>query len=311
MHKGVRAMFKIFLLSILCANSFAQNFFERVAKRVDGTEINYYFQPPSDLKKFPILLVIQGSDCKSVFRSAQSTEKELAISGFARLDVEKYGLDKNQVACPSSYLQHNRINQRVEDYLRVIQTLRKTEANWNQELYIVGGSEGAMIAPIVASYVPETTKLVLIASGGGTTMRSNMLILQKREMEEEGKSAAEIESALKETEMIMDEMILNPVPGKSWAGATNTYYWWSSILDILPMNFTIDLNFPILALHGSADRAVDVSDSRILANEFKKLGKNNLEYKEYAGLDHHWNDENGRSHVKEVIDNVFEWLMKK
>lgn len=299
-----------FILSLLCVNCFAQNIFlERTVKRLNDTEINYYFQPPFQAKPFPILLVVQGADCKSVYKSAKSTSKELTLAGVARLDVEKYGLDKNQDMCPASYFQHNRINQRVEDYLRVIQTLRNSESNWNRQLFIVGGSEGAVVASIVASFVPETTKLVLLASGGGTTMRQNMLMLQSKLMSAEGKTAEEIETAMKETLKTMDEMKLNPSHSKTWAGSTNTYYWWASILDILPMNFTIDLNFPILVMHGTSDKAVDISDSRLLVDEFKKRGKKNLIYKEYPGLDHHWEDEKGNSHSEEVVGEVFKWLL--
>lgn len=281
---------------------------ERQVQRLNGSEIFYYLQRPTDAK-FPILLIMQGSDCNSVYKGISSFSEFLKKIGVARLDVEKYGLKKDTQGCPATYLENNSIDQRVQDYLRVMQSIRKSEPNWNQELWIAGGSEGAVVASIVVSFVPETKKLVLMASGGGITMRKDMLLLQEKEMRKQGKPEDEIQNSLKQTNELMNAMKLNPVSYKTWSGETNTYKWWASILDILPLNYLVDLSIPIYIVHGTDDIAASVEGSRETAKKFQELHKTNLTYDEYSGLDHHWKDNKGNSHVGEVVEKIFSWIL--
>jgi pimeloyl-ACP methyl ester carboxylesterase len=286
---------------------------EKSAKRLDGSDIIYYIQKPENIKKFPILLILQGSNCGSIYSSIAATQPLLEKAGVGRVDVEKYGLTKATppTVCPPAYLQHNSIDQRVQDYLRVLQILRQTEPDWNRQLIIAGGSEGAVVAGIISSLIPETTKLVLMASGGGMSMREDMLTLQEAELRRGGASEPEVVQSLKETQSIMEEIKKNPTYLKTWAGITNTYLWWNSILDLIPLNYLVDINVPIFMVHGNADTAASVEGSRRVVEKFKTIGKTNLTYKEYPGLDHHWKDANGVSHSPEVLGDIFNWIFSK
>lgn len=276
-------------------------------KRFDGSDITYYFNKPNGKNKFPILLVLQGSECKSIYETVQGKKIEL-LHGFARLDIEKPGLNKNvKENCPEEYLKLNSLEQRMIDFMVVINHLKKIESQFNGDLVIVGGSEGAHLAPFIAKLYPQTKKLILLASGGGLTFHDDFLLVTKSNLALEGKNVKEIEEATKQIENTFVEIRNNPTWTKTFAGNTNTYKWWNSILDLKPIDILIDFDFPILLIHGDADRSSSVETSRITEKLFKLKNKSNLTYKEFAGLDHHWFDSKKVHHFNEMMKTIIDW----
>jgi alpha-beta hydrolase superfamily lysophospholipase len=278
--------------------------------RADGSTLSAYFQRPEKIKSFPIIVVLQGSDCRSIYNSAISGAKPFLALGIARLDLEKYGLNKNSTTCTQEYLDHNATDQRVQDYLRAFQFIRETVPEWNGQFILLGGSEGAIIAPSVAAMTPEVKKLVLLAAGGGITMRENLLMRQEIELKSRGKSQVEIDAELKIANAQMDAMIASPSTSKTWGGPTNTYRWWASILDILPIADMLEMSIPIYLAHGDTDAAFLVESSRRSKSVFVAAGKSNLTYQEYPGLDHHWLNAKGQSHQAKVIQDLISWIQK-
>jgi esterase/lipase len=287
----------------------AAEFSELTAKRLDGSFLNYYTQIPDNKTQHSVLLVLQGSSCKSVYSSAKSAGGMVDNFKIVRVDIEKYALNKDTKECPKEYLSNNTIDQRVADILQVISVLRSQDW-WDRKLFIVGGSEGAVLTSILPAYIPETSKVVIMNGGVGWTMREEMLFLLKKRLKNENKSAQEIDEELKIMNTTFDEAIENPTISKTYLGATNTYKWWSSILNLRPVNYMVNYNIPILLIQGSIDQAVPVESARAAEALFREMGKSNLKYVEYEGLDHSWNDANGKSQISVVLKDVFTWLFR-
>lgn len=298
-----------FLFLVLAFEVQAAEFAELSAKRLDGTSVVYYIQTPSLKSKRSVLLVLQGSTCKSVYSSAQAAGGLVDKLGIVRLDIEKYALSKNISSCPREYLEKNTIDQRISDVLLVVSALRNQEW-WDRKLFIIGGSEGAVLAAILPTYIPETTKTVIMAGGIGWTMRQEMLFLLEKQMSAKGKTAEEIAQEIKMMDHAFDATIENPTSSKVFYGDTNTYKWWSSILNVRPINYLVNLSIPILLIQGTTDQAVPVESARAAEAVFREMGKGNLKYIEYEGLDHSWNDASGKSQASVVLKDVFEWLSK-
>lgn len=303
--KSVLIVLFVFLFSSI---SKAGSIEELSILRADRSTISAYFQRPEKTTSFPIIVVLQGSECRSIYNSALSGAKPFLALGIARLDLEKYGLNKNLTTCTQEYLDHNATDQRVQDYLRAFQVIRKTIPEWNGQFILLGGSEGAIIAPSIAAFTPEVRKLVLLSAGGGITMRDNMLVKQENELRNQGKPQNEIDTELNATRDQMETMIANPITSQTWAGSTNTYRWWASILNILPMTYMLDMSIPIYLAHGDADTAFLVASSRKSAAAFVIAGKSNLTYREYPGLDHHWLDAQGQSHQVQIVQDLLTWI---
>lgn len=293
----------IFAGPILAATQTTETF---TAKRLDDTEITYYLTKPYGKNKFPIVLVLQGSKCKTTYYSINKDDL-IIKNGFARLDVEKYALNKDTKDCPREYLENNTIDSRVSDILRVMQSIRKNP-RWNHELIIIGGSEGAHLAPILATYIPETKKLVMMASGGGLTMAEDFILVTKAQLAKAAKNTNEIKVEIDKIEKQFSEMLENQVSSKIYAGETNTYKWWASILKQRTVNYLLELDIPIFLVHGDNDSSSSVETSRITEKMFKVKEKNNLRYKEYKDLDHHWKNKQGEDKIKDVMLDILAWV---
>lgn len=284
-------------------------FSELTTKRLDGTFLTYYTQTPENKTQHSVLLVLQGSGCKSVYPSAKSAGGMVDNFRIVRVDIEKYALNKSVTECPKEYLSNNSIDQRVADILQVISILRG-KVWWDKKLYIIGGSEGAVLASILPTYIPETSKVVIMNGGTGWTMREEMLYLLEKRLRKESKSAQEIDEELKIMNKTFDEILENPAISKTYLGTTNTYKWWSSILNLRAVNYMVNLSIPILLVQGSIDEATPVESARATEALFREMGKSNLKYTEYEGLDHTWTDANGKSQVSVVLKDVIAWLFQ-
>jgi dipeptidyl aminopeptidase/acylaminoacyl peptidase len=307
--KKIIAFSLLNIFSIVCN---AADFNELTVQRLDGTDIQYYLTTPSSKEPVPLLLVLQGSSCTSAYDSASSSSGSADKFNMARLDVEKYGLNKDKKhkdPCPQSYLNNNTLDQRISDYLRVMQILRG-KPWWNRQLIIIGGSEGAVLTPILASYIPETSKIVIMAGNTAWSIRESWLFLQEKELRAEGLDQKSIQTKLNVINDTFNEAQQNPTSNKNYFGETNTYKWWSSILEIRPLNFMLDLEFPILIVHGDLDSATPVENARATVEAFKNKSKNNLTYIEYPGLEHSWKDASGQDQSKKVYAYIFSWISK-
>lgn len=301
----------LFLAIFIARASFGADFRELTVRRLNGSDIWYYLNTPTSVTgQIPILIVLQGSSCRSVYKDAFNAGSFVDQNKVSRLDVEKYGLDKNSSTCPSSYLLNNTIDQRISDYLQVISSIRKTSHSWwDGKVYILGGSEGGLLAPILANSIPETTKTVIMAGGTGWTMREEMLFLLEAKLKKQGLEEKIVKNEIKKMNLVFDDAILNPTSDKSYYGNSNTHKWWASILNLRPLNLMLKQDFPILMVHGDRDDSVPVESARATVSTFQSVGKSNLTYVEYKDLDHQWNDSSGDSHINDVMADVLKWLL--
>ena len=79
----------------------------------------------------------------------------------------------------------------------------------------------------------------------------------------------------------------------------------------------MELDIPILYVKGSADRNSPVLQSDYIMLEFIRLGKTNLTYRVFPGVDHWLSETVGkdgeRDHISrrtEVFSTVSEWIAK-
>lgn len=152
----------------------AQNVSTHVVSRVDGSNITYYFlrqqhHSPSDT----LLLILQGSDCNSVlqiesiFIDYKNVWPEADV-----LLIEKYGIHKDmsysQISeskgCPVQYIKNDSPKQRVADIRTVLDVVREENEYLNS--IVLGGSEGAVIANLVATRANDINATVSFNGGG-------------------------------------------------------------------------------------------------------------------------------------------------
>lgn len=279
--------------------------------RTDGSLLQFYFEEPKT-PNFPILFVIQGSTCESSYDLFQTTAVRAAALGIGVVAVEKYGITEETRSCPLEYLENNTIHGRISDHLLVVSYIRKHISQWNKKLLWAGGSEGGQVVALTAPLVPETAMIVMLASGGGITMAEELPIAYERLLRREGASEEKIRD---EKEKILQQYKViksDPTPYKEWLSdsekARNTYKYWDSVLWLKALPLLETMEVPMLMVHGTEDTSVPIESSDAVAERFRALGKSNLTYKIFPGLDHKWFDLQGNSHGQEVLNETYNWI---
>jgi len=303
-------MFMAFAISAKSQESKNNGITHLKVKRLNDSYIDVYHNKPlSD--KMPILIFCQGSGYDS------NTEGFLSVMGQFKnkvvgLVIEKQGvkLGDSGDTLKQEYVDNNTIQNRLYDYLRVLQYLRINAKWWNGDIYVIGGSEGGLLAGMLASFYPNTKALSIFSFGGGLNFGEAWPISSSLQVKAEGATAKEIENKIKVVKDSLKLIRNEPTFSKSYSGTDNTYAWWNSIMDLRLENCLLDLNIPIFLAQGSEDIMAPPISARALSQSFRKAGKTNLLYKEYEGYDHSFFDKKGNSHLVEVISESISWILE-
>lgn len=300
---------KIFVLFLFFTSNATFGEEYRLA-RLDKSILTYYLKKPQT-SYFDILVLAQGSSCESAYYHLEKFNLvKKIIPQMALLVVEKYGLDKEiqeEKNCPDEYLAYNDLYQRVADYKYVMQKLIEKEPLWSGKLYIIGGSEGALITSMLAKELnPE--KIIVLVGGLGMTMAEALPISVRKSLQSRGVPEETINREIAKLPGKYLEILAEPTSTKTWLGRTNTYKYWNSVLFYEPWNSLLKFDGRILNIHGTADINSPVEGSQKLKNIFDEHNRTNLEYWELEGLDHAFKDKNGKSFMQEILEKSLEWL---
>lgn len=306
--------FLLIFLSCISTDSFSQENengqpIHLQVKRLNDSFIDvYYNKPTSD--KMPVMIFCQGSGYDS------NTEGFLGVIGQFKNKVVGLAIEKQGVNFGDSgdklteeYIENNTIEKRLYDYLRVLQHLRTNAEWWNGKIYIIGGSEGGLLAGMLACFYPNVKGLTIFSFGGGLNFGEAWPISSGLQSKEKGASKTEIDERIIVVKDSLQMISKEPTFLKSYSGADNTYAWWNSIIDLRLENCLLDLEIPIYMVQGSNDIMAPPISAQTLNKNFIKNGKTNLFYKEYKGYDHAFFDKDGNSHLVEVITESVDWIL--
>lgn len=261
-------------------------------ERPDGTLIHYYLDRPA-AERYPIVVILQGSECLRVADKYGPFIQRLNAEGVAVLRVEKPGLTAatEPGECPAEYLELNTLDRRVLDLLEVASELRR-DPHWDGRMGLAGGSEGGVIAAMAAPLIPETRAVVLLASAGGLTFGEELLHLMPP-------------SQHAEMQAMYEKVRQEPLPTREWLSdgqlARNTWLWWSKALPVAAVRSLLRTDAAILMVHGTTDGATPMESAERLSAEFARKGKANLEFRRYPG---------GHSPPPEVIEEALLWMLQ-
>ncbi|MEI6896153.1 MAG: acyl-CoA thioester hydrolase/BAAT C-terminal domain-containing protein [Psychromonas sp.] len=305
MKQKVTAIISLFIFSIMFSqNLYASDLLEM--DRGDGTKIEYYLVSSKSTEE-SLLVLIQGSDCNSVHSNKLINEAfPNVLPGADILTVEKYGIDATlqwnsdleRTDCPDKYIDKDSPEQRIKDYTQVLNALNK--GGKYKRIVLVGGSEGAVIANILASqlsYIDSTVSL----NGGGRRFIGDVLHsieMQSPSVEAYNESANGF--------IGFSKHILNSKPfDLNMSG--HGYRWWKSMLEIDQTMVLSKIDTPVLLIQSGKDKNVSVSLAKAQAEALSR-NKPNITFKIYGELDHSFKPPGGTSEVGEVIHDIRLWL---
>jgi len=265
--------------------------------RPDGSMIHYELDIPDAPARTALLVLLQGSGCAPVAQNANLAAIRTLFAGFAALTVDKYGvdparpLDVNDLDCPPEFHAHHTVSQRVADYAGVIAQLRGAPW-WNGELVLFGGSEGGLVAAILAGEV-SADAAVLLSTGGGLPFGE----MVRQTIPPEGWPTVDQAFAMARE---------NPDSAETWAGSS--YRFWADIIDRRVGDDMIKADTAFLLIQGGNDPSSPVETARIVSDLFAAAGRCNLTYWELPGYDHAMADAGGVSHMSEVGADAAGWV---
>jgi len=290
------------------ARALAGEISELTLDRVDKSKLDYYLiQESGDMQEKVLLLILQGSDCNSIFHndSIKSEYKKVWPTADLLL-IEKYGINKNlpyssvpeRVDCPKSYIINDSPKQRVADIKAVLEVVR-SQTKYTK-LVVLGGSEGAVIANLLSTQLDYVDATVAF-NGGGRWFMDDVLhnIVSSQQNSEELKASID---GFKE----FSNVILTSEETVGIEVSQHGYNWWRQMLAIDQLDLLQNVNSPLLILQGSAD--LSVSPQKVTEMVLALGEKDNIKYKVYEGLDHGWENSRGESKRNEVIFDIHTWL---
>lgn len=295
-------------------DEFYQTWNQEQIKLSENAFVNYYSLIREDSDT--LMIYLEGSGYQSVMgvkdgsnwiRSGNPysfAKKHFPDYDFLTLDnvnVKMGGDQFTDSAVINNYTFDNRVNSAVS----VIDNFLSNSDKDYKEIIIFGISQGGQILPKVYSQLQkkdDITRLIALGSGGLSQYEEFMILKDSNLTMEPGykEEYAKIEGAYPD---ILD----NPDSvEKQYFGFT--YKTWYGFLNYDPMDDYININIPILLLHGADDTNSPVESARTVETEFQKAGKANLKYIEYADMGH---GPGSKEQSDQLFGDINRWLQTK
>ncbi|HET6243798.1 MAG: hypothetical protein H0V01_11755 [Bacteroidetes bacterium] len=202
------------------------------------------------------------------------------------------------------YLKDNYLENYVNRTNQVISDLQKKEWFKNDSIHLIGHSQGAKIAAVVASENSNISTVSLL--GFNAFGRYDEYVRRERQKLKTNKITGE------EYKSNIDELYerwteINQKP-KDFENGNNSITTFS--IDYIP--YLLNINIPIFVGYGTEDIILENCD--LLPISFIQHQKSNLTLKPYVGLDHNFfevkdgrPDFKNRNHWTDVIKEIIEW----
>jgi len=305
-----RAIFLVFLFFTGSVN--AQSVSTHATDRSDGSKITYYLLHQLGTRlSDTLLLILQGSDCNSVLHiESVFTDYKNVWPEADVLLIEKYGIDgglsfssnAERKDCPAKYIHNDSPKQRVADIQAVLEVVRKRRKYPN--LIVLGGSEGAVIANLVATRINDINATISF-NGGGRKFIDDVIHNIKSTSPNSGELEESVEGFLG-----FSNHIINSKPFEVEVSG-HGYNWWYQMLTIDQLEILERVNTPLLVIQGGRDLAVSPQKVDELMQVLEKIGKDNIEYRTYEELDHGFVNINGENNRNLVVKDINVWLKSK
>jgi pimeloyl-ACP methyl ester carboxylesterase len=204
--------------------------------------------------------------------------EELASNGIAVLRVDDRGVGGSTGGETLASATSESFADDVRAQLRFLRARADIDGD---RIALIGHSEGAIIAPMVAATDSTVAALVLIA---GTATRGDTVLREQLEAfleADDTRTVADKEKARAEHRETLRKIRAGEhVPGVGGAE------WLRFFMEYDPLVPLRKVHQPVLIIHGENDRQVLVHHARDVANALKAAGNDQVELKIFPGLNH-------------------------
>jgi alpha-beta hydrolase superfamily lysophospholipase len=198
----------------------------------------------------------------------------------------------------------------AHDVRAVVAWLRERADIDPDRVFLLGHSEGAIIAPLVAARDSALAAIVLLA---GPSKSGREIIYEQQ------RYAIDRDPAL-ETAHARDSAALAARLAYDSFPSVNPWNRFFAAYDPLPTARTVHV--PTLILHGDSDRQVTVDQAETLAGAMREAGNRDVTVRVYEGLNHlflrdpegnpaNYGRLSGGGFAPEVVGTIVDWLLAR
>ena len=165
---------------------------------------------------------------------------------------------------------------------------------WDGRLILFGGSEGGAVVSILSHELKEADAVVVFSTATGLTMAEFFpMVVPPPVANQMAKVFEQVRTS----------------PDSQGVIGGNSLMWWADILDRRLSDDLLKSDIPVLIVHGQNDRHAPVEAARATLDIFKDAGEaDRLTYWELPHRNHQMVDEQGNSHLSEVLSDVALWI---
>jgi pimeloyl-ACP methyl ester carboxylesterase len=163
---------------------------------------------------------------------------------------------------------------------------------------IMGHSEGASLLPLIYNEIKQKSKIggMIAISYGGLSVYEQVKILADTKI----KMPDFYREAMQNIDVLKKDIELYPNSLGEIMGYT--YGWWDSFLDYRPYDYYVDINVPILFIHGKQDITVPVESTQYIQ---ENLPNKPFEYVFIDTGDHSFEEKESKD---ELIKTIKKWV---
>ena len=256
------------------------------------------------------LFVISGSDCRSMqdylpqyFRGLDGESGPLRIFILHKRHIQAGTALQQGRACSDDFIRADYPSRWLQDqgeFLQYWLAQAVQQGQAPQRVVIMGISEGAEIAPLLALRTPQATHLVLLANGGMQPLDSLRLLADKTGDAGMLQELARLDAAFTGPAPADPDAVASRINGRSWR-------YWSQLRELRHTENLLALSLPIFIGMGDADTALPVESASYIRQRFAAAGKGNLSVHIYPGADHGLRSE-ARFYLPDFMHQVDLWL---
>lgn len=341
--------FNSLVLILLGMNLFAQGILPedwglkafRIEDQTLG-EISYYVTSEGIDQDKPILFMVSGVRGLPIMLVVQSGEQSIQLGSIPPDQIHSFAADfhvaliskpgtpfcdtfeveeinpmQNMEDYPPSeeYIRNCGLDWEVEASKRVIGALSEQLPNSEKKIVALGISEGGQLVPKLARECELVTHLAGMVTTALNQFYSSV-INRRMDAAMGHMTHQEAQDAIDSLFAVYKRIYSDPESTEKWYYG-HPYKRWGSYCTDIPLDHLVELDIPILYVKGSADRNSPVLQSDYIMLEFLRLGKTNLTYKVFPGMDH-WLGESIEkdgewqriSYREEVFNVIKEWIAK-
>src|SRR6266568_6027551 len=259
-------------------------------------------RPKAAQRKVPVIFFVGWLSCDSVEYANGESDGFGAIfwrlieqSGYATIRLDKPGVGESQGNCAKADFLTE-----LSGYQAAFRSISKYDFMDRDRIFVVGLSNGGGTSVLVPSELP--VRGYIAASSWGRTWFEHMLELERVRLTRAGKSAAEIDQAMKVFAQFYDFYLNQKMtPGEVidrhrdwkdfWYDERDGQYGRPALfyqqLQALNLGGAWEkVNVPVLVIHGTADNIMSDADSRAIADIVNRTHSGQARYEEIKGVDH-------------------------